>query len=105
MDSNSLSIVGLANKAGKTVIGTAACEAGIWNGRLRLLLLQQSMSLSSIRKFKCMCDKNKVDVFIVSGYDGLGRAIGKSEIRVVGITDDGFANKIKSILCGVAEKP
>lgn len=98
MGSNELSMVGLANKAGKTLLGTAACESGIRKGKLRLLLLQQGLSPSSIDRFRSLCEKNKVDVLIVSGYDGLGRAAGRPEIRVVGITDAGFAKKIKSML-------
>jgi ribosomal protein L7Ae-like RNA K-turn-binding protein len=98
--SNRLSIIGLANKAGKTLIGTAACETGIRRGKMKLLLLQEDMSQSSIRKFKSICDKNKVDVLVVSGYDVLGSAVGKPGIMVLGITDEGFSDKIRSILIG-----
>lgn len=98
MASNNISIVGIAHRAGKTLEGTAACEAGIWQGILKILLIQEGLSPSSIKKFKDMCDKNKVDVFIVNGYYRLGLAIGKEDIMVVGITDEGFAKKIRQIL-------
>lgn len=82
------------------MVGTAACETGIRKGQLKLLLLQESLSQSSIQKFKSLCDKNKVDVLVVSGYDVLGSAIGRAEIMVLGITDQGFSDKIRSILIG-----
>jgi ribosomal protein L7Ae-like RNA K-turn-binding protein len=98
--SSNLSIIGIAHRAGKTLIGTAACETGIRKGKVRLLLVQENLSQSSIRKFKSLCDKNKVDVLVVSGYDVLGLAVGRAEIMVLGITDEGFSDKIRSILIG-----
>ncbi len=100
MASNSLSYVGLAHKAGKTLVGTAACESGLKRGSVRLLLLQEGMSPSSIRKFEYLCGKENVDVLTVSMYDKLGLAIGKPEIMVLGITDFGFADAIKNIFIG-----
>lgn len=95
-----MSYVGLAHRAGKTLVGTAACEEGLKRGRLRLLLLQEELSPSSKRKFIFICGKNNVDVLTVSGYDKLGPAIGRPDIMVLGITDAGFAETIKNILIG-----
>jgi ribosomal protein L7Ae-like RNA K-turn-binding protein len=87
--------IGLAHRAGKTLAGTAACESGIRRGAVKVLLIQEGLSPSSIDKFKHLCDKNKVDVLVVNGYDRLGLAIGREEIMVIGITDSGFTEKIK----------
>ena len=92
-----MSYIGLAHRAGKTLTGTAACEIGIKRRKLKLLLLQEGLSQSSRKRFINLCEKNNVDVLIVSGYDGLGSAIGREGIMVLGITDNGFADKIKSI--------
>lgn len=94
MTSNSLSYVGLAFRAGKTLIGTAACEKGIKRGKVRLLLLQERMSAGSTERFQRLCAMHHVDVLIVQ--ESLGSAIGRSEILVIGITDKGFAKTIKN---------
>lgn len=95
-----MSYVGLAHRAGKTLAGTAACEEGLKRRKVKLLLLQEGLSPSSEKKFTYMCCKNNVDVLTVSGYDRLGPAIGRPDIMVLGITDDGFARTIKNILIG-----
>jgi ribosomal protein L7Ae-like RNA K-turn-binding protein len=98
--SNNLSYVGFAHRAGKTLVGTAACEAGLKKGKVRLLLLQEGLSTSSREKFIYMCSKNNIDVLTVNGYDRLGLAIGREGIMVLGITDTRFADTIKEYFDG-----
>lgn len=100
MASNSLSYIGLAHRAGKTLAGTAACEKGLKKGSIKLLLLQNGLSASTIDKFTYICRKNDVDVLTVNGYYRLGSAIGKEEIMIIGITDTGFADMIKKTIIG-----
>lgn len=95
-----MSYVGLAHRAGKTLTGTAACEKGLKKGNIKLLLLQEGLSDSTIDKFTYICRKNNVDVLLVNGYYRLGPAIGKEEIMVIGITDTGFAGTIKKNIIG-----
>lgn len=100
MASNNTSYIGLAHKAGKTLIGTAACEKGLKKGIIKLLLLQDGLSVSTIEKFTYICRKNDVDVLTVNGYYRLGLAIGKEGIMIIGVTDTGFANTIKKTIIG-----
>lgn len=100
MASNSLSYLGFAHRAGKTLTGAAACEAGLKRGKVRLLLLAEGISPQSRKKFIYMCGKNNVDVLTVSGYDRLGHSIGRRGIMVVGITDKAFADTIKEYFDG-----
>lgn len=100
MASNSFSYIGLAHRAGKTLIGTAACEKGLKRNTIKLLLLQASLSASTIDKFTYICGKNNIDVLIVNEYDRLGSAIGKEDIMIIGITDMRFAEIIKKTIVG-----
>ncbi len=100
MDLNSLSYIGLAHKAGKTLTGTAACEKGLKRGAVRLLLLQEGLSASTLEKFTYMCGKNNVDVLVVNSYYRLGLAIGREGIMIIGITDTGFADTIRKNIIG-----
>lgn len=104
MESNSLSYIGLAFRAGKTVVGTAACEKGVKRGKVRLLLLQQGMSCASKRRFSDLCNRCNVAVLIIDDEEKFGTAIGREGIMVLGITDLGFANVIRNnFTVGVTE--
>ena len=83
-----------------TLVGTAACEKGLQRGNIKLLLLQEGLSPSTIDKFTYICSKNNIDVLIVNEYDRLGLAIGKEDIMIIGITDMRFADTIKKTIVG-----
>ncbi|MDD5016923.1 MAG: hypothetical protein PHO15_02345 [Eubacteriales bacterium] len=93
MGSNNLTYIGLAYRAGKTLAGSAACEKGIKRGKVRLLLLHEGLSPSSMQRFTRLCDMFNVRVLVVND---LGVAIGREEILVLAITDQTFADLIKN---------
>ncbi len=92
MTSNKLTYVGLAYKAGKAICGTAACEKAIKHGKVKLLMLQDSISQGSEKHFRMLCAGHNVAVIKVQAP--LGAAVGKAGIMVIGITDVGFKNAI-----------
>jgi ribosomal protein L7Ae-like RNA K-turn-binding protein len=98
--SEGLHYIGIAHKAGKTFTGTAACEKGLKIGSIKLLLLQEGLSASTIDRFTYICRKNDVDVFVVNSYYRLGPAIGKEGIMIIGITDTGLADMIRKNIIG-----
>ena len=101
MASNSLSYIGLAFRAGKTLAGTAACEKGMKREKVRLLLLQEGLSPGSRQRFIRLADQYHVDVRTMDQAHPFGPAIGRAEIMVLGITDHGFADIIRNIIDGV----
>ena len=101
MKSSSLTYIGLAQRAGKTLIGSAAAEKGIHQGKVHLLLLQDTLSASSIQHYKILCDRYSVTCCVMPNEVPLGQSIGKSGIMIVGITDRGFADTIRNIIDGV----
>ena len=72
--------------------GTAACEKGIKYGKVKLLILQDSVSAGSEKHFRLLCTRH--NVALVKVQASLGEAIGKAGIMIVGITDVGFKNAI-----------
>lgn len=100
MGSDCLSYAGLALRAGKALVGTAACEKGIRRGQIRLLLLQQGLSAGSERRFIRLCERFGTQTVHIDGCDSLGRAVGRAGIMILGITDQGLADKIKTICDG-----
>lgn len=101
MESNSLTYIGFAQRAGKTLAGSAAAEKGIHQGKVYLLLLQETLSASSIEHFRTLCERYRVPYRVMHGEPSLGQGIGKSGVMVVGITDNGFAVTIRNIIDGV----
>lgn len=96
MASNKLSMVGLAFRAGKTLIGTAACEKGLKHRKIDLLLLQEGLSPSSRKGFLELCESQSVKVITIGSDDRLGDAIGRPGIMILGVTDKGFSNAIRN---------
>lgn len=94
MASNKLGMVGLAVRAGKALFGTAACERGVKNRSVRLLLLQEGLSAPTRKNFEGLCRRANVRFLTVNGQGALGAAIGKPGIMILGITDSGFAGEI-----------
>ena len=93
-------MVGLAFRAGKALIGTAACEKGLKQNKIELLLLQDDLSPSSAKSFVELCERKRTDVVTISGVERLGDAIGRPGIMILGIIDKGFANAIRNNLDG-----
>lgn len=81
--------LGLAKRARKLITGTDSVIKGLQKDQVKLVVLS---SLASDNTKKTVIDKTsyyQVEVILIDDYD-LNRAIGKTGIKVVGITDDGF---------------
>lgn len=89
-------MVGLAYRAGRTLAGTAACEKGLKQRRICLMLLQDGLSPSTQSAFTELCARNGVDVLTIGGDGILGKAIGRPGIMLLGVTDKGFADAIRN---------
>ena len=96
-----MAYIGLAYRAGRALAGTAACEKGIKNGEVRLLLMQRELSEGTREKFLRFCERNGTVVRLVEEPEALGRAIGRPEIMIVGLKDRGLANAARSMMDGV----
>jgi len=97
--SNKLAYIGLAYRAGRALAGTAACEKGIKQKNVKLLLMQSGLSEGTVEHFTQLC--NRYGVQIRTMEDGIGRAIGRPEIMLIGVTDQGLADAAINIIDGV----
>jgi len=89
-------MVGLAYRAGCALAGSAACEKGLKQRKICLLLKHQGVSAGTHRMFAELCGRFGADVITVPMTEDLGSAIGKPGVMLVGITDAGFAKAIKN---------
>lgn len=90
-----LSLIGLATKAGKTVSGEFCTEKEVKSGKAKLVIVAEDASENTKKKFRNMCDYYQVPVFFYEDKDTLGHAMGKEFRASLAVTDEGFAKGIK----------
>jgi ribosomal protein L7Ae-like RNA K-turn-binding protein len=88
------SFLGLAAKGGKLAYGAQACEAGVKNGKLRLVLVDGGASENTKKLFADKCRHYGVDIIILDEIGLLGKSLGKPENKITGIADAGFAKSV-----------
>ncbi|WP_085523939.1 YlxQ family RNA-binding protein [Tuberibacillus sp. Marseille-P3662] len=91
------SLLGLAYRARKLISGEEIVINAIRNNQVKLVIVAGD---ASERTAKTMTDKTshyRVPMLRVSDRYHLGRAIGKPERVIVGLTDKGFSDKLLSL--------
>lgn len=94
-----LSLLGLASKARKVLTGDTLLKS-IKQKKIELVLIAEDASDNSKKKFIDKCNYYDIPCYIFSDVDKLSSAIGKDNRVCVGISDKGFAFKIKSMIGG-----
>lgn len=93
-----MSLLGLANRAGKVISGEELTVKQIRGGNAKLILLSADASRNTAKKITDKCNSYEVPMKIVENRHLLGQAIGKEARVVVAVMDDGFANKLVTLL-------
>ena len=95
-----LSLLGLAQRAGKIRSGNFAAEESVKGGKSKLLLLAGDTSEASKKGYYDMCAYYGVKVAEYGDKEALGRALGKEYRSVISVEDDGFAKKLVMLTDG-----
>ena len=98
MLNRTLSMVGLATKAGKTKSGEFQTENAVKDGTAQLVIVAGDASDNTKKKFQNMCDFYKVPIYFYGDKDTLGHAMGKEFRATLAVTDAGFAEGIRKHL-------
>ena len=93
-----MSLLGLANRARKTISGEELTFKEIRNGKAKLILLSADASANTAKKITDKCKSYNVPIKIVENREILGHAIGKDARVVVAVLDEGFAKKMITLL-------
>lgn len=91
-------MLGLAFRAGKCTIGEEAIVKNIQQNKIKLLLIANDASANTLKKLTDKCKFYHVPYVVVDDRATLSHAIGKVGRVAVGIHDQGFADKIASLL-------
>ncbi|MEN2766408.1 L7Ae/L30e/S12e/Gadd45 family ribosomal protein [Ornithinibacillus xuwenensis] len=99
MNNQYLNLIGLAFRAGKCSTGEETIVKDIQKRRARLILIANDTGPQTMKKLTDKCQSYNIPYIIVAdNRDTLSNAIGKSHRVAIAILDDGFANKLKSLL-------
>lgn len=90
-----LSMLGLAQKAGKVASGEFSTEKAIKSGKASIVIVADDSSDNTKKMFKNMCDYYKVPVYYYSDKETLGHAIGKQFRASLAVIDEGFGKQIR----------
>ena len=93
-------LLGLATRAGKTVLGREACMQAIEKKKIKLLIIATDAADRTKMNFKNICSKSNVPIIEYLSSDELSKSIGQNNKAVVGIKDTNFSNEIIKIING-----
>ncbi len=89
-----LSMMGLAQRAGKVVSGEFSTEKAVKTGKAWLVVVAGDSSDNTKKMFTNMCEYYEVPVYIYSDKETLGHAIGKEFRASLAVVDENFSKQI-----------
>ena len=95
---DALGLLGLARRAGAVTPGVGATRRALQVGALRLVVLATDASETQWRKVRGRARRAGVPVEAVASRTELGRALGRTELSVAGVTDRSFARQLQEKL-------
>lgn len=93
-----LSLLGLAQKAGKTASGEFAVEQAVRRQSAFLVIVAADASDNTKKKMKNKTDYYHTPLYVFATKEELGRCIGKEYRSMVAILDRGFAEALGKLL-------
>lgn len=99
-----LSLLGLAQKAGKIKSGEFATEKAVKTNTAYVVVVADDASDNTKKKFSNMCLYYEVPIFCFGSREDLGGAIGKEFRASLAVTDANFAKAIKKQMGDTIEK-
>jgi len=93
-DRSVLQLVGLARRAGFAVVGTQAVRDAARRGELSVVVVAEDATENARKRLRGLLEMSDLEVVTGGTRSGLGRALGRPEVVVVGIRDRGFGLRI-----------
>ena len=91
-------LLGLAMRAGKIKSGESVILNELKKNQIKLVILASDASSNTLKQMNNKCNSYQVPLKVFGTRNELGLAIGKSERVNIGITDNGFAKKLLSMI-------
>ncbi len=97
-DEKIISLLGLAQKAGKISSGELSVEKTVKSGKAKLLIIAADCSDATKKSYNDMAAYYDVELYETFSKEQLGQCIGKEYRAALAITDIGFTNAVKKLL-------
>lgn len=92
------SLLGLAQNAGRLITGQTAALRALQSGRVKLLLLAEDASPRLAKKVRQAAAEAGTAVHVWGTKEQIGSAVGKRDLGVLAVCDDGFAGAMRKAL-------
>ncbi|MBF7024071.1 L7Ae/L30e/S12e/Gadd45 family ribosomal protein [Staphylococcus kloosii] len=93
-----VNFLGLAMRAGKVKTGESVIVNEIKKHKIQLVIIAEDASENTKKVIQNKCESYHISFRIFGTRSELGQALGKAERVNVGITDQGFAKKLLSMI-------
>lgn len=93
-----LSQLGLAQAARRLAVGDMACQEALGKGRVGLIVLARDASHRTKRRFVFLAERHSVPCVEMASKAELGQALGRRDVAVIGVCDQGFSRSIQAAL-------
>ena len=93
-----LSMLGLAEKAGKLASGEFSTEKAIKSYQAFLVIVATDASDNTKKMFRNMCTFYNVPMYLYATKEELGHQIGKQYRASIAVMDEGFSRNLESKL-------
>lgn len=99
-----LSLIGLATKAGRVVSGEFSTEKAVKTGQAAVVVVSEEASDNTKKKFQNMCTYYKVPIYFYGTKNELGSSMGKEFRASLAITDGGLGKALEKQLSNEIER-
>lgn len=89
-----LSLVGLAQRAGKIASGEFSTEKSVKEGKAYCVIVALDASENTKKNFTNMCNYYHIPIYFYGDKETIGKAIGKEFRASIAINDEGFAKSV-----------
>ncbi len=93
-----MSMLGLAEKAGKIASGEFSTEKAVKSHKAFLVIVAEDASDNTRKMFRNMCDFYRVPMYLYGTKEELGHHIGKQYRASLAVTDQGFSRSLETKL-------
>lgn len=93
-----MSMLGLAEKAGKIASGEFSAEKAVKSHKAFLVIVAEDASDNTRKMFRNMCDFYRVPMYLYGTKEELGHHIGKQYRASLAVTDQGFSRSLETKL-------
>ncbi len=87
-------LVGLARRGARLAVGFEACAKALSQKKAALIILADDVSLSTADRIKSKFQEASVPMIVHGTKSEWGRALGREEVGVMAVLDNGLANAI-----------